>query len=571
MSNPVVFKYPSISAPEINEEKRHKAKTFSKLLNSPMFVAEILHQRGIHEVDEARDYFLARMEEYPENGSLKNFDEIIARLLLIQERQKSVVIHGDYDVDGIAGSALLYRALKLCGFKVDWFLPNRFEDGYGLSLHNMDKLREKGCDWIISVDTGITAVAEVERAQELGMGVIITDHHQAAETLPDTPFILNPNQPGCAYPNKGLCGAGLAYKVAEELIRKIKGQGAEGLLDLVAIASLADIAPMVGENRTLVRRGLRNLQYTQNMGLKALLIKSGLYGSDGLLASDVLFKLTPLLNSAGRLDSPEIAMKLLITSDAREAKQLAEQLWDLNQQRKQLDLQVFEEASQFGMEQTGNAAIIARSKDWHEGVIGISAARLVDKYRKPSLVMSITDGVAKGSGRSIPGINLHQALSKCSQYLDKWGGHYMACGFTLAEEKIEAFSESFQQAVFEMGKELEEFKIKPHVEVGLHEVTEESLIWLKRMEPTGPKNEPVLFYSKDLYTAGEIRIVGEKHLKFNVSNGTRRFDAIAFGYGDMYEELLQAEKINLAYHMEVNEFQGVRRLQLRVVALECIA
>jgi single-stranded-DNA-specific exonuclease len=503
--------------------------------------------------------------------NLQGFDKAVSLLTHIREHKEKILIHGDYDVDGIAGTALMYKGLKNLDFEVDWFLPNRFRDGYGMTVENIKKFHKEEVKWIITVDTGISALEEIRLANELGMKVIVTDHHQVPETLPPAQVILNSNQPDCAYPNKDLCGTGIAYLLINELFLKLSNRSAEEFLDLVALASLADVAPMSEGNRLLVRKGLKTLEQTQNQGLQEMLKKLGLVNT-GLSTTDVLFKIVPYLNAPGRMGNPESSLKLLIAEDKKAVGPLLDQIWKSNTRRKILDRDIVLDA--VNMIERNNRlentyCFVMASSQWHEGVIGIVAAKIVDKYYKPAFIISVSDGIAKASGRTVEGFNLHQALTSVQDLLEKWGGHYHACGFSMKETNIAEFQLRMNKLAEESLKDSDQTRIiSPVVEVNLEDINSETMLWLKRFEPFGPLNEVPLFYTEDAFLDGEPRIVGGEHLKFCITNGIIRFDAIAFGLGYLEAELKKDHRLNLAFYPEWNYFADKKSLQLRVIALE---
>lgn len=552
-------------------------RRLSEEINGPEFVADLLLMRGIEEKEQARDFFLAALgdsQSNPDPDRLLGLDRAVEILLGARAAGEKVVVHGDYDVDGVTATALLYQGLKWCGFNADWFLPNRFREGYGISFASVEKLKAQGARWLVSVDTGIAAVAEVAKAKELGLGVIITDHHQASGEMPPADAILNPNQPGCTYPNKGLSGVGVAFKLLNALSLKLMGQSAERFLDLLALGSLADSVPLLGENRRLVKAGLRMLAASQNIGLRALMDRVGM--ERGRISStEILFKVTPMLNAMGRMGSPEISLRLLLAADEAEAARYLDEMVEENNRRRKLDQGITEEALKMieadpALQSAG--CLVVASPDWHEGVIGIVAARLVDRYRRPAFVLAIDakTGKAKGSGRTVHGFNLYKALTTAAPLMEKWGGHYHACGLTIASENIAAFREAMSRCAEEHLRDWNFApRVSPTVEIPMMLLTEESMIWLQRFEPFGPLNEMPLFYSEDVEIKGAPRIVGEKHLKLTLGGPGTGLDAIGFNLGYLREYLADRPRIaRLAYYPEWNTFRGNRRIQLRILALE---
>jgi single-stranded-DNA-specific exonuclease len=548
----------------------------AQAINGPAFVADLLLQRGIEEKEQAREFFLATLaaQTGSENPCMLGLERAVELLRGAHAAGEAVCVHGDYDVDGVTATALLYQGLKWLGFQADWFLPNRFQEGYGISFASVEKLRERGTRWIISVDTGISANSEVAKAKELGIGVILTDHHQASGELPPADAILNPNQPGCPYPNKGLSGVGVAYKLLNALALSLKNETAERFLDLLALGSLADNVPLTGENRRLVKAGLRRLAATENHGLRGLLERAGVERAR-ISSGELLFKVTPMLNAMGRMGSPEISARLLLSESPAEAEGYLDLMVAENQKRRKLDQVITEQAVRMvdgdpALLEAG--CLVVASPEWHEGVIGIVAARLVERYRRPCFVLAIDaeKGTAKGSGRTLTGFNLHKALGGAAHLLDKWGGHYHACGLTIPEGNIDAFRALMNAAAAEhlAGNDFVP-RIQPAVEIALEGLNEENMVWLQRFEPFGPLNESPVFYAENVELRGTPKVVGDKHLKFTVMSVSGGFDAIAFNLGYLREYVMERPRLaKIAFYPEWNTFRGERRIQLRIVALE---
>jgi single-stranded-DNA-specific exonuclease len=574
-----MLKRPTVPAVIVKPEpSEHPLREkLAKDINGPVFVADLLLQRGVEEKEQARDFFLASLgASQSETGgpAMLGLDKAVSLLMKVRESGEKVFVHGDYDVDGVTATALLYQGLRHCGFNADWFLPNRFQEGYGISYASVGKLNERGARWIISVDTGISAVAEVAKAKELGIGVIITDHHQSSGELPPADAILNPNQPGCPYPNKGLSGVGVAYKLLNAVSLALTGETAEGFLDLLALGSLADNVPLVGENRRLVKAGLRMLSGSANIGVKALMERVGVEGGR-LTSGEILFKVTPMLNAMGRMGSPEISARLLLSESEAEAEGYLDHMVAENNRRRKLDQGITEQAVRMidgDPVLMDSGCLVVASSDWHEGVIGIVAARLVERYHRPCFVLAIDaeKGLAKGSGRTLTGFNLHKALAGTAHLLEKWGGHYHACGLTIKVENIPALRGHLNAAAAEhlAGNDFIP-RITPSVEIPLARLNEESMQWLQRFEPFGPLNESPLFYSEDVMLLSPPKVVGDKHLKFMVGAPGAAFDAIGFNLGYLREYVMERPRLGkIAYYPEWNAFRGERRIQLRVVALE---
>ena len=548
-------------------------KLLAREINGPLFVADLLLLRGIADKDAARAFFLPEPPPSSPDGFL-GLDRAVTLLCEARTKGECVAVHGDYDVDGVTGTAVLYMGLKQLGFNAVWILPNRFEGGYGMSRTSLDKVKAMGAQWVISVDTGIAALEEVEYARSLGLKVIITDHHQSPPVLPDAEVILNPNQPGCPYPNKGLSGCGVAFRLLEALALAIDGTDVSPYLDLVAMGSLADSVPVTGENRGLLRAGLRRMVNSANQGMRVLLKRAGV-DSTALTSSEILFKVTPLLNATGRLGSPEISLRLFLSRTEGEAHEHVDRMEAENVRRRKLDQAITAEAIE--MVESDPAlrdapVLVLASAGWHEGVIGIVAARMVERFHRPAFVLAIdAEGFAKASGRTVPGFNLHHALSENADLFEKWGGHEFACGFTIRADRIPELRERMVARARAMDESPHQNRpeITPTLTVDLNEIDSDGLLWLRRFEPFGPSNVAPVFYAENVELNGEPRTVGEKHLKFAIRSGDQVMEAIAFNLGHRVDWLrAQTHVARMAFYPEWNSFRGSKRIQLRVSAIE---
>jgi single-stranded-DNA-specific exonuclease len=557
-------------------------RQLAKDINGPLFAADLLLQRGIADKDGARAFFLP--EPAPSSAAaMLNLDRAVQLLAAARAAGERVAVHGDYDVDGVTGAALLYLGLRDLGFDADWILPNRFDGGYGLTRRTLDQLKARGAQWVVSVDTGIAAVEETAYAQSLGMKVILTDHHQAAPLLPAAECILNPNQPGCPYPNKGLSGCGVAYRLVEALNEAFSDatpgsrdkSDPSKYLDLLALGSLADNVPVTGENRGLIRAGLRRMANSENIGLRVLLKRTGV-DPTALTSTEILFKVTPLLNATGRMGSPETSLRLFLSRDEREAHEHVDRMEAENVRRRTLDQANTAEAiAQVEATMRDDACLVVHSAGWHEGVIGIVAARLVDKFRRPVFVMAVDeDGVARGSGRTVRGFNLYEALGAHPELFVKWGGHAFACGFSIRQDNIAEFrARMIERAgrIFAEGPKA--LEVAPSLTVDLREIDAEGLLWLRRFEPFGPRNEAPLFYAENVELYGSVRTVGEKHLKFAVRGGgaagSEPLEAIGFNLAHLMDRVEGKDRLaKIVFYPEWNSFRGQRKIQLRVSAIE---
>ncbi len=545
----------------------------SQQIQAPFFITSLLWQRGIREKEQARRFFLAKESGSVSSEMFLGLNKALKLLTEIRQTGEKLIIHGDYDVDGITATAIAFKGLLACGFNVGWYLPDRQKDGYGITEANIRKMADQGVRWLLTVDTGVSAFNEVALAKSLGLGVIITDHHQVPDVLPDADVIINPNQKGCAYPNKAICGAGIAYRLIDALYVSLLGRQADEFSDLAAIGSLGDVVPMNEENRSLIRKGMRLLPNTSNSGLRAL-IKAADVDPANLSSIDLSFKIIPVLNAAGRLSSPSLALELLIAEDGATASNLVGNLQNLNKTRRELDKKVYGEAlSQVENDDqiSNGSCLVLFSENWHEGVIGIVAAKLVERFNRPVFILCGKDGELRGSSRSVEGFHLHKALQECQDLLIKWGGHYYAAGFSLPLHSLETFRQRMLSLSTKyLGESSLVKTVKTDAVVSLGDINNDSMLWLKRFEPFGMLNEYPVLYAGNLELCGQVRVLGGEHLKFMVKDGNVVHGAIAFGFGMQADELTACKKFNMAFSPEWNFFRGNREIQLRVVAIDII-
>ncbi len=497
--------------------------------------AEALIRRGYDRADTARS-FLDGADPGHDPLSLGDMAVACERILAAIAADTRICIHGDYDADGICATAVMVLALRELGANVEWHLPSRFEEGYGLGADTVERLAASGVGLLVTVDCGITAADQVARAGELGMDVIITDHHQPGDVLPDCPRVCTrPSQ--YAFPD--LCGTGVAYKLARAVFEAAGRDPAEldQHLDLVAIATVADVVPLVDENRALVRQGLRRLSRTSKIGLRALMV-SARVDRVNVSASDIGFRLAPRINAAGRLCHPGEALELMLTADERRARELAARLEQLNRERQAVEDTILQEAVALvdvaSPEWRERHAYVIASQDWHEGVIGIVASRLVERYRRPVVLIAVGDDEAKGSGRSVPGYDLHAGLTSAAGHLLRYGGHKAAAGLTIDPAEISSFAEALAaHADGVLGSRPQ--SLQRHVDAVLapSEVSLELIEELSALEPFGLGNPGVTLLAPAA-TLQSVERMGEgKHLRCTVELGGYRCRAVGFGMGEM--------------------------------------
>lgn len=536
----------------------------------PLPLAALLVQRGFAEAAQARAFLRPALDQLADPHALAGMADAVTLITAAVRSRTPILVHGDYDVDGQCATAVLTRALRVAGAVVHPFVPHRTKDGYDFGPAGVAEAARVGAGLILTCDCGTNAVAAVAEAKALGCQVIITDHHLPGPVLPAADAIVNPQRADDHSGLGALCGTGIAFKLVQALVEPL-GLPAGlplHLLDYVALATVADVVPLVGENRILVKHGLKLLQETRWPGLRALLDSSELAGKT-LRAGQVGFILAPRLNAVGRIADAKDGVALLLSDDDQEAALLAAQLERLNRERQALDQRIqeraFEMVERDFADPSRHPAIVLAGEGWHPGVIGIVASRVVERYGRPTFLIGLDGATGKGSGRSIEGFDLHAALTACGDLLERYGGHRMAAGLTVAGDRVDAFRERFTEHA---RAQLTPDDLGPtqrvDLELPLGEVTDELERWGRHLEPCGMGNAAPVLGSRRIRLEG-MRTVGEKHLKATLSAGGRSVEAIAFGWADRAAGL--GGEVDVAFRLERNEFRGVSSLQARVLAL----
>ncbi len=549
----------------------------------PAVVAQLLLCRGIHEPSLARDFLDAKLTSLRDPCELPGASDAAERIWAAIEAKRRIVIYGDYDVDGMSGTALLFLCLRMLSAEVSYYVPHRVDEGYGLHCESLSKLAERGAQMVITVDCGACSVAEADWARKLGLELIITDHHEFADGLPAAACIVHPGLPGAAYPFLGLCGAGVAFKLAWALCQRASQSKKVGehmrsylmqAIGLVALATVADVVPLVDENRVLVRHGLTSLRERPGPGIKALLQLTGADKQPTLSSEDISFKLAPRLNAAGRLGQATLGIELLTTDSAERASALAAYLHELNGSRESLERSIYLAANKQALEQfdpEGDSALVLAERGWHPGVIGIVASRLAEKFHRPVVMVAldalgIKPGV--GSARSVPGFNLHRALAACSEHLVSYGGHAAAAGVKVDEAKLAEFREQFCEHVsgeISIGARVAELRID--AEVPFSALTSAAVSDIERLAPFGNANPRPLLCTSDVVLSEPPKRIGggERHLSLRLSQHGVQFRAVAFGGGDWAAELSELTgPIAVAFRPFVNHFRGRKSVELQV-------
>lgn len=527
--------------------------------------ASLFLARGVTTPDEATSWMSLQSPHDP--FLIPDMEQAVERLHRAVTTHEPICFYGDYDVDGITATSVYLSFFGGLGAKVRAYVPHRLREGYGLNLSAVQRLHDEGISLLVTSDCGTTSHKEIALAGKLGMDVIVTDHHQSDEEMPPAVAVLNPHRVGARYPFRGLCSAALAYKVSQayQLRYGVAGVPLESLLDLVALATVADVVPLHDENRNFVREGLVQLSRGARCGVRALKQVAGV--TRDCTAETIAFKLAPRINAAGRLDDAMLGVRLLTTDNPAEAQQLAERLEQLNRERQRIEVDIMTEALASLKDQELLPALIVASRHWHLGVVGIVAARLVDRFQRPAIVMAINEqGIAKGSARTTGGFDLYQGLASCREMLEAFGGHPSAAGVTIRESRIEEFRAKFSGLV--AGWNLEGAKVPTlnvDAEVRLHDVNLQLLQEIGSLHPFGEGNPEPTFAVTRLEVL-DARTVGEKHLKMTVRQGTSQpFDSIAFGMKSLLERGIPSRTpVDLAFTPELNHWNGRDRIQLRI-------
>jgi single-stranded-DNA-specific exonuclease len=547
-------------------------------------VAQLLLNRHICDPDQARRFLNAPLSGLHEPELLPGMEEAVERLVAAVRDGRRICIYGDYDVDGVTGTAILLTCLTHLGGNVEFHVPHRVDDGYGLNCTTLKMLAERGVHIVVTVDCGIASLAEADEARRLGLELFITDHHEPKGDLPRATVLIHPRLPGRAseaalYPFGSLCGSGVAFKLAWALCKKHCGspkvtpQLREFLLDAVALAAMgtvADVVPLFEENRIFVRHGLARLKRQPTLGLQALLKTAKLEGRAKILAGDVGYSLAPRLNAAGRLGTARLAVELLTTPSSQRAAVLADYLEHQNHDRQLLERRILQEARRLADEFTHLPALVLASASWHPGLLGIVASRLVEEYARPVLMIALREGQphGQGSGRSVPGLRLHEVLEQCTADLISHGGHAAAAGFRVLPDAIPRFRERFCAVVTEtLGPVPKPHRLVIDAEVPLSALTSGLVDGIHQLEPYGAGNPQPLFLADRLQVVGEPKRVGggERHLSFRVRQEGRHLRVIAFGMADRIPELMSQEgKCCLVFTPRLNEWQGYRAVELEV-------
>lgn len=547
------------------DHSQEEVQLAAELKVSPI-VAKLLINRGLGDPHKARQFLVADMESLLSPWDLKGMREAVACVTKTMEEGGSIVVYGDYDVDGITATSVVYRFLKRCGASVSYYIPERQSEGYGLNLEALEGLIAKGTDLVITVDCGISSYDVVEAVRDR-LALVITDHHEAPALIPRAVAVVDHKQPNCPYPDKNLAGVGVAYKLCQAIWQERTGEVYQADLDIVALGTVADVVPLVGENRILVKAGLSKMQLQPNRGMEALIDVAGLKDRK-ITAGHIGYTLAPRLNAAGRVAHATRAVELLTTPSQEEAYEIAEELQETNLERQALERDIHEMARQDVLKQGPDAdyVVVVGGQDWHPGVIGIVASRLVEEFYKPTLVISIKDGIGKGSCRSIDNCNIYEALQSAEDLLIQFGGHQAAAGFSIKEDKIPALRERLAQYCKEHLAETDYLPIVDiDSQVAIDDIDVPLIEEIETLEPYGMAN-PTPVLALEEATISDLFLMGQqkKHAKVLLEREDSTIDAIAWNRPDLHASFFPGDRVKVAFTVQKNEWNGHVSPQLMI-------
>ena len=550
-----------------------QAKKLQQELGVNYIIAELLINREVETFDQAKDFFRPSIDNLHDPFLMKDMDRAIDRIERAIGNKEKILIYGDYDVDGTTAVSVVYSFFRDFHTGLEFYIPDRYAEGYGISNRGIDYAKENGFSLIIALDCGIKAVDKIEYANAKGIDFIIGDHHLPGDELPNAVAVLDPKRNDCPYPYKELSGCGIGFKIIQAFIKQndMPMELAYQYLDLVAVSIASDIVPITGENRILTHFGLKKLNSNPCCGLQAL-INLSTHKSGHFTVNDIVFQIGPRINAAGRIDHAKDAVKLLIAKTLAEAAVFSASVDDQNNTRKGYDLKITEEALALldnnAHLQTRKTTVLYK-EDWHKGVIGIVASRLTERYYRPTIILTNTNGHIAGSARSVLGFDLYEALSECSDLLDQYGGHKYAAGLTMPTDNIGLFQQRFEEVVSKSIKpEMLQQEVSIEKEIRLAEIDSKFYRILQQFQPFGPQNEAPTFISKGVTMGYNAYIVGSTHLKFSVKQeDSTIFECIGFGLGEYADLINSGKAFDICFNIEENSWRGKKNLQLNVKAI----
>lgn len=550
---------------EFYNQDENLVQKIAKEHNISELLSAILVNRNITDKKDIDVFLNPTRKDFHNPYLMPDMEQAVDRILMAIDKKEKVIIYGDYDVDGITSITVIKKFLKERGLDVGYYIPNRLDEGYGLNKEAVEKIANEGYTLIITVDCGISGIEEIKYAYEKGMEVIVTDHHEPLEELPKCVAVIDCKRKDNKYPFKNLAGCGVVFKLTQAISQKLNLDEKEYLkyLDIVCVGTISDIVPLVDENRVIAKLGLKLVEQTRNPGLKALLVASGYKEVN---SNTVSFGIAPRINACGRMGKEEEALKLFLTENIVEAGNITDKLNKYNRERQEIEKRIFEEALSKIEKQhlDQNNVIVVGSENWHHGVIGIVASKITELYFKPSILICFEGSEGKGSGRSIPGFDLHEALCESSEYLEKYGGHEMAVGLSLKKENFQKFADKFEEIAKKAHTEEIESVINIDEEITLKDVNIETVESLKALEPFGEANKLPVFIYKNL-KIDSIRALSEgKHLKLTLKDGNTIINGIGFNMGKYAEEFRISDKIDVLGVLEINSFNGRDTIQINM-------
>ncbi|MCK8492815.1 single-stranded-DNA-specific exonuclease RecJ [Spirosoma sp. RP8] len=552
-------------------------ESLTQSLNVSPFLAALLVQRGIHTFDEARSFFRPEIGHLHDPFAMKDMDRAVKRLqrAMRTEQPEKILVYGDYDVDGTTSVAMVYGFLKNYHTAIDYYIPDRYKEGYGISQQGIQWAAENGFTLIIALDCGIKSIDRVAEAKALGVDFIICDHHRPGLDIPDAAAVLDPKRDDCAYPYKELSGCGVGFKLLHAfcLRQQIDLGELYPYLDLVAVSIASDIVPLTGENRVLAYFGLKYINSSPRTGLKALIKIAGF--SRELDITNVVFGLGPRINAAGRIQHAKAAVQLLLAESEEEADAFAMAINKHNNSRREFDSTITEQA--LSMIRQNETMLTAKTTvlydaNWHKGVIGIVASRCIEHFHRPTIILTQSHDKAAGSARSVPGFDVYEAIEECADLLEQFGGHTFAAGMTMPVDNIDAFRQKFEEVV---SRKIKEEHLTPLIDIDLpidfSEINDKLFRILRQMGPFGPHNMQPVFMTEDVYLVSDPVIMKEKHLKISVRQGRtgHTLTGVGFGFGHMADQLRYGKTFSICYQVEQNVYNGNVSLQLMLKDIRC--
>lgn len=548
----------------LKEIDKGRVLEISKKFGVSPLTAIVLYNRGIREDNAIKNFLEKNQEGLHDPFLMRDMDKAVERIKAAKEAGEKITIYGDYDVDGITAIAILFKHLSGMGFSVDYYVPDRMQEGYGVNRDALDKIKESGSSLIITVDTGITAVEECEYASSIGLDVIVTDHHECKEKIPQVYAAIDPKRKDCGYPFKSLAGVGVVFK----LISALEGGASNAELiekyaDLMCLGTVADISPLVDENRVIVTEGLKRFKHTKNVGLKALIDVS--VGDKTITTSTIGYIIAPRINASGRLGCASRSVELFLTDDEDKARSLAKSLCDENSLRQQTEQKMFREALEYLEEHPevkNDKIIVIAHENWHHGIVGIVSSKITEKFYKPSILFAVDGDEAKGSGRSVSGFNLFGALENCSDMLEKFGGHELAAGLTIKADNIE----DFRHRINDYSKDKMSDTMIPTImldaAIKVPYINMDTVHDINRLQPFGVDNPTPAFAVRNI-KIHKISVMSEgKHLRMTLLKEGKYLDAVGFGMGEYYHYLEEGDYVDVAFALDINDYKGFQNVQL---------